>query len=322
MTVGTPPPAIATLTLNPSLDESASIAHVVPERKLRLSPIVREAGGGGLNVARAVMELGEPVTAVWARGGATGAMLEELLAGHGLPSRAVAVRGTTRTSLVVLETSSGLQYRFSEPGAALEPDELDGIVAAVTGLDPPPRFLVASGSLPGGVDPGFHARLLRAVPARTRVVVDTSGEPLRRALGAGVFLVKPNLRELSSLAGRPLETDEAIQEAACELARSGGAEVVFASLGAGGAVIAWPGGCERLHAPMVPIQSKVGAGDSAVAGIVVGLARGLTVPQAARMGVAAGSAAVMTPGTQLCRRADVERLYEHIDGAPPRAATE
>jgi 6-phosphofructokinase 2 len=317
-----PAPLIATLTLNPSVDESAFVAQVVPDRKLRLSEPVQEPGGGGLNVARAVRELGEPALAVWTRGGHTGALLEQLLDAQGLPSRAVPVRGPTRSSLVVLETSTALQYRFATPGPTLGPDEVEAVLEAVTTIEPAPSFLVASGSVPAGVDPGFHARLVAALPRATRVVVDTSGEPLRRALEAGVYLVKPNLRELSSVAGGPLESDGAIEEAAYALARSGGAEIVFASLGAGGAVLAWSGGRERVHAPTVPIQSKVGAGDSAVAGVIVGLARGLPVREAARYGVAAGSAAVMTPGTQLCRRADVDRLYQDIDRAPPRQATE
>jgi 6-phosphofructokinase 2 len=313
---------IATLTLNPTVDQSASVAQVVPDRKLRLTAPASEPGGGGLNVARAARELGGAVVAVWTRGGHSGAVLEELLLAEGLASRPVPVRGATRTSLIVLETSTGLQYRFGVPGPALGADELDAVVAAITSLDPPARYVVASGSVPEGVDPGFHVRLAAALPAGTRYVVDTSGEPLRRALAAGVFLVKPNLRELSSLAGRPLESDRDIEEAACRLAASGKAEVVLASLGAGGVVLAWPGGCERIHAPTVPIRSKVGAGDSMVAGVVVALARGASVPEAARYGVAAGSAAVMTAGTQLCRRADVERLYREVDHAPPRPATE
>lgn len=313
---------IATLTLNPSVDENASVAQVVAERKLRLSDAVEEPGGGGLNVARAARELGEEVLAIWTRGGHSGALLEELLASHGLPSRAVPVRGTTRTNLIVLEESSGLQYRFGSPGPALAEEEVEAVLEAVTSLEPPPRFLVASGSVPRGVAPGFHARLAAALPAATRLVVDTSGEPLRRSLEAGVFLVKPNLRELSSLAGRPLESDADIERAAAELASSGGAAIVLASLGAGGAVLAWSGGCERIHAPTVPIRSKVGAGDSTVAGMVVALARGLSVREAARFGVAAGSAAVMTPGTELCRRADVERLYPQVETALHRRATD
>lgn len=314
---------IATLTLNPTVDESASVEHVVPERKLRLTEPTREPGGGGLNVARAARELGEEVLAIWTRGGHTGDLLADLLEAEALPSRPVPIAGMTRTSLVVHETSSNLQYRFGTPGPRLDEAELDAVLAAIRTVDPPPRYLVASGSLPPGVDPGVYARLAAALdPKRTRLVLDTSGEPLRRAIAGRVFLVKPNLRELGTLAGRQLEGDADIQKAACGLVAASGAEVVLASVGAGGAVLAWSGGCERIHAPTVAVRSKVGAGDSTVAGVVAGLSRGLTIPEAARFGVAAGSAAVMTPGTELCRRADVERLYAELHLAVPRPASD
>ena len=314
---------IATLTLNPTIDESTAISQVVPERKLRLEEPVREPGGGGLNVARAVRELGGDALAIWTQGGHTGALLGEILAAESLPSRPVPVRDATRTSLIVLETASGLQYRFGFPGPALDEREIEDVLDALLTIDPPPRFIVASGSMPRGVPADFHARLVRAALERgTRVIVDTSGEPLRQALGTGVFLVKPNLRELSSLSGRELDNEADIEQAACRLVGTHGAEVVLASLGAGGAVLAWAGGCERIHAPLVPVRSKVGAGDSSVAGMVVALERGLSVPEAARYAVAAGAAAVMTPGTQLCRRTDVERLYREVEHADPRPASD
>ena len=314
---------IATLTLNPTIDESTAISQVVPERKLRLEEPVREPGGGGLNVARAVRELGGDALAIWTQGGHTGALLGEILAAESLPSRPVPVRDATRTSLIVLETASGLQYRFGFPGPALDEREIEDVLDALLTIDPPPRFIVASGSMPRGVPVDFHARLVRAALERgTRVIVDTSGEPLRQALGTGVFLVKPNLRELSSLSGRELDNEADIEQAACRLVGTHGAEVVLASLGAGGAVLAWAGGCERIHAPLVPVRSKVGAGDSSVAGMVVALERGLSVPEAARYAIAAGAASVMTPGTQLCRRTDVERLYREVEHADPRPASD
>jgi 6-phosphofructokinase 2 len=312
---------IATLTLSPTIDESASVPRVLPERKLRLSEATREPGGGGINVARAAHALGEPVLALWTRGGCTGAMLEELLARDGVPSRAVPTRDATRASLVVLESTSGLQYRFGAAGPGLDDQELEAIVDAVASIRPAPRFLVVSDSLPESVDPGFLMPVVASAASETRVVVDTSGEPLRRVQGR-VFLVKPNLRELSSIAGRPLEIDPDVAGTAMNVVRSGGAEVVLVSLGAGGALLAWGGGSVRILAPTVPVRSTVGAGDSMVAGMVVALSRGFMLQDAARYAVAAGSAAVMMPGTQLCRRDDVERLYRDVEAAPLHPAAE
>jgi 6-phosphofructokinase 2 len=247
-------------------------------------------------------------------------MLEELLAREGLPSRAVPTRHPTRTSLIVLETTSGLQYRFGAPGPVLDREELEQVVEAVAGLRPAPRFLVVSGSLPEGVDPGFARRVVAAAAPETRVVVDTSGEALRRVQGGRVFLLKPNLRELSSLAGRGLEGDPDVAGAAMDVVRSGGAEVVLVSLGAAGALLAWRGGSVRILAPTVAVRSTVGAGDSMLAGMAVALSRGFGLQDAARYAVAAGSAAVMRPGTQLCRRDDVERLYRDVEAAPVHPA--
>ena len=169
---------------------------------------------------------------------------------------------------------------------------------------------------PPGVPDDFYARLARlGDELGAKVIVDTSQRALCAAVEAGVYLIKPNLRELSQLAGRDLE-DEADQErVAGEIVRNGGARYVVVSLGAAGVLLVSEDGCERMRAPTVPIKSKVGAGDSMVAGIVLSLARGMPPREAVRFGVAAGAAAVMTPGTELCRREDTERLYERIKAA-------
>nr|WP_306296619.1 PfkB family carbohydrate kinase [Candidatus Entotheonella palauensis] len=145
--------------------------------------------------------------------------------------------------------------------------------------------------------------------------MDTPGEALRAAVQEGVYLVKPNLRELSDLVDHDLR-EEAQQEAAVmDLVRQGNCQVVVLSLGAAGVLLGSAAGCERFRAPTVPIASKVGAGDSTLAGLVLSLARDLSLREAVRFGIAAGTAAVMTPGTELCRREDTERLYTRLINA-------
>jgi 6-phosphofructokinase 2 len=178
----------------------------------------------------------------------------------------------------------------------------------IASLDPAPDYLVVSGSLPPEVPADYCATLVKHAPEKTRVVLDTSGEALRHALKAGAFMVKPNLRELSDLVGRELRHDPDIDDAVRELTR-GSSQHVVVSLGAGGALMATPKEIIRVRSPTVPIRSKVGAGDSMVGGIVLALSRGMDMKEALKFGVAAGAAAVMTPGTELCRREDAERLY-------------
>lgn len=305
---------ITTVTMNPTLDKSSSIEQVVPERKLRCQTLRREPGGGGINVARAIHKLGGQSVAIYAAGGPPGEVLQQLLEEEGIDHRAIPIENWTRESLVVLEEATDRQYRFNLPGPTLDEKEwqqcLDTLAESAVKTD----YLVASGSLPPGVPDDFYARLARKAKENdSRFVLDTSTRAALRLAGQeGVYLIKPNLREFRELVDSEL-AEEAEQEAAArDIVEKGQSQVVVVSLGAAGVILATKTGVERLRAPTVSIKSKVGAGDSTVAGIVLGLARGKALREAVRFGVAAGAAAVMTPGTELCRLEDTERLYESI----------
>ena len=299
---------IACLTLNPALDVSTSTEEVVPTHKLRCSAARFDPGGGGINVARVVRTLGGDAVALFPAGGHTGAKLIELMQALELPHSAIAIAGGTRQSLTVDEGASGLQYRFVLPGPELSPGEQARCLDALAELRPRPSHLVASGSLPPGVASDFFARLCsRARDLGVKMSLDTSGPALRAAY-RGLALMKPSLRELEALVGAHLETTAERVAAARGLVDRGVSELVVVSLGAQGAIWATRSGGEQL--PPIPVEqrSAVGAGDSMVAAITLGLARGMPVGDAVRFGMAAGAATVMTPGTDLCRREDVERL--------------
>lgn len=301
---------IVTVTLNPSIDLSFTVGQVVPDKKLRSDRPTREPGGGGVNVARAVRKLGGEALALMTLGGASGRLLENLLEEEEIPRMGIPIRAMSRENMAVTEESSGSQYRFVLPGPTMTEDESRECLKAVRELDPPPAFIVASGSLPEGVPGEFYAELAdlgRDVGAR--VILDSSGEPFRRAVERGVYLIKPNMRELRELTGSRIEGEEEMEEACRAIIRGGKTEVVVVSLGAGGAFMASADGARHLRAPTVPIRSKVGAGDSMVAGMVLALSRGRPIRDAVRFGVAAGAAAVMTPGSELCRRQDAERIF-------------
>lgn len=313
---------IVTLTLNPTLDKSSAVRQVVADRKLRCDPPLREPGGGGLNVARVVGELGGEALALYTAGGFPGRMLSELLDATGVRHTPIPIAGETRENLMVVERSTGRQFRFGMPGPVLAAAEWQACLDALDAIEPAPDYIVASGSLPPGVPSDFYARVARHGRERgARVIVDTSGEALRPALEAGVFLVKPNARELDAFFPGERAHDIGLAEAARRVVENGWAEVVVLSLGAAGALLVSDGACRRIPSPAVEIVSKVGAGDSMVAGIVVALSRGEELGAAVSYGVAAGAAAVLTPGTALCRREDVDRLYAEIEaGARGRVA--
>jgi len=299
---------VVTVTLNPAVDKSISVEQVVPERKLRSDRPVLEPGGGGINVARVLHELGVAAAAHWTLGGFTGARLESLLDAMGLEHHPLVIGGETREHLIVFERSTGQQFRFGTPGPGLTGAELEALMQRIAALPAATPYLVLSGSLPGGVPDDTYAHLAEAAPAGCRVVLDTSGEALQHGVDTPLFLIKPNVRELGQLAGQAIEDDDQVRGVARSLIERGKVEVVVTSLGAGGAMATTASEHWHVRAPTVKIRSAVGAGDSMVGGIVAALTRGRPLREAIRYGVAAGAAAVKTDGTQLCRRDDVEQL--------------
>ena len=310
---------IVTLTLNPAIDASCQAEVVRPIHKIRTSDERYDPGGGGINVARVIRELGGEALAVYFAGGLTGQAFNRMIDTIGLAHRVVPIAGMTRVSHTVYERSSGQEYRFVPEGPALSTQEWQSGLAALETLDA--DYIVASGSLPKGVPDDFYARIARS--ARTkgiRFVLDTSGEALRQALKVGVHLIKPNLGELERLLGDALPDPAAQEAAARRLVDDGRAEIVTVSLGADGALLATKDGCLRLAAPRIEPRSAVGAGDSFVAAMTFGLAEGRAPKDAFTLAVATGTATVLTMGTELCRRADVLRIERQIRAEQIEAA--
>jgi 6-phosphofructokinase 2 len=305
--------ALLCLTMNPSVDLATDTAEVVPTHKLRCSPTAHDAGGGGINVARTVVRLGGACMALCPAGGPTGDWLRRRLAEEGMASRFVASAEDTRVSFTVHESRSGQEFRFVMPGPRLSEAEWRACLDALDATDPFPGLLVASGSLPPGVPNDFYARVARLVAERgSRLVLDTSGAPLDAALQAGVFLVKPNLRELSAHLGRELPDHPAQLAALRQLVASGRCEAVALSLGHRGALLATRQAA--WFAPPLAIEplSAVGAGDSFVGGMVWALTQGLDWADSLVWGVACGTGALLSVSTGLCRAADALHLKDQV----------
>jgi len=311
---------VITLTMNPAVDLSTSVARVVPTHKLRCTGAEHDPGGGGINVARVVARMGGAVTAVYPTGGCSGQLLRRLVDRERLSSVTFDIAEETRFSFTALETDSGDEYRFVLPGPSLDEAEwqqgLDTLWQEIAGQD----FVVMSGSLPPGVPQDFYARVTHGCKERgARPVLDTSGAALATALDrGGVFLIKPNLHELRELTGHPLQDETSFVEVCSNLVSAGKVEVIALTLGERGALLVSRG--TVLRAPALPIKaaSAVGAGDSFLGGMVFALASGHDLEMAFRYGVAAGAAALLTPGTQLCRREDMLRLLDEVIMHPLR----
>ena len=302
-----------TVTMNPAIDVSTGVGRVISDRKLRCGTPTYEPGGGGINVARAIRRLGGSAVALFPAGGPAGRLLEELLDSEGVERLAVPIAGWTRENLNAREEETGRQFRFVMPGPRLSVSEWRACLEEVARIRPFPEFLVASGSLPPGVPEDFYVYLAGLARERgARLVVDASGPALSRALEEGVYLCKPSLREFQEWTGERAGGEADWKRHARRAVEQGACEVLVLSLGAGGVLWVSKDNEERLAAPAVAAVSSVGAGDSMVAGIVAWLSAGRSLSEAVRFGVAAASAAVMNPGTQLCRREDAERLVAGV----------
>jgi len=306
-------PRIVTLTLSPSVDLSTSTPVVRPEHKLRCTPGQLDPGGGGLNVSRVVHELGGSTLAVFASGGVTGKLLEQRLVARSIPIQGVPCEAATRICFNAGESDTGHEFRFVLPGSPLTTAELRACVHALEEALSPGDVLVASGSLPPGLDPATYAVIARSANARgARVVLDTSGAALKAGLEEPLLLAKPSRRELRELLGLPLSTLEELAAACRDLHAQRRVEVLVVSMGGEGALLTSKEGQWFAAPPDVDARSAVGAGDSFVAAVTLALSRGETMDVALSWGTAAGAAALITPGTQLCLRPDVERLFPKV----------
>jgi len=302
---------ITTLTLNPALDKSTSTNKLQPEQKLRCSPMCMDAGGGGINVSKGIQKLGGESIAVFPAGGHNGDLIRQILAEMSVETAILAVESETREDISVTETSTNSQFRFIMPGIELPEKIADKCLKIIEKQRP--GYLVASGSLPPGLPVTYYEKVAAlAKKIEARFVLDTSGDALTAAANEGLYLLKPNLAELSALVGvEKLEIQE-VDDAALEIIRLGKCQVVVVSMGPQGALLVTRDEVKHIPAPTVKKMTTVGAGDSMVAGMVWGLSQGMSAREMVQLGVACGSASTMNQGTELFKREDVNRLLEWI----------
>ena len=303
---------IITVTFNPAIDKSTSVATLIPEKKLNCAVPVYEPGGGGINVARAIKKLGGEATAVYLAGGYSGIKFTQLLSDESIESIVTQTQNNTRENLVVVENTTNKQFRFGMPGLEVTESEWQACLKSIEDVNNV-DFIVASGSLPEGIPIDIFARIaLIAQTKKAKFIVDTTGEALKQAVQAGVYLIKPNLGELSSLLGKEELSLELVGEVARELIEKGNCEVVAVSMGAEGAMLVTKDLTIPIKPPTVERKSTVGAGDSMVAGIVLSLSKNKSLIESVQYGVACGTAATMNEGSELCRKEDAEHLYKLI----------
>lgn len=299
---------ILSISLSPAIDVSCDARDVRPTRKIRTFNQCYQPGGCGVNVARVIDGLGGSPDLLYLAGGATGALLTDNLKQTSVRLHAIAASGPTRISYTVHELQLGQEYRFVPESTEITESEFQEVLKLVEQLDF--EYIVLSGSLPKDARKDSYVQIIRIAEAKGAfVILDSSGKALDDTLNeASVFLVKPSIGELEQLVGRSLDRDTAGDEAMA-IVKRGNAKLVVVSMGADGALLAQNSGITFAPAHNVLMRSAVGAGDSFVGAMTLALSLDCAIEEAFHFGAAAGSAAVMTPGTQLCRQEDVLKLY-------------
>ncbi|MFJ7961622.1 1-phosphofructokinase family hexose kinase [Streptomyces sp. NPDC096319] len=281
---------ILTVTLNTALDLTYRVPALVPHASHRITQVIERPGGKGLNVARVLAALGYETVATGFAGGATGATLRDLLAETPVRDELVETAGPTRRTVAVVDTASGDTTQLNEPGPTVTAAEWTGFHTRFTRLLDGAAAVALCGSLPPGIHVGAYAELVRlARTAGVPVLLDTSGEPLRRGIAARPDLVKPNAEELAQLTGAR-EPHRATRDA-----RRRGAHAVISSLGPEGLLAATPEGLWRATPPAAVKGNPTGAGDSAVAGLLSGLVDKTPWPDRLTRAVALSAATVLSP---------------------------
>lgn len=303
---------ILTVTLNPSIDRSYRVDNFQVGKIYRAQEESSVAGGKGINVTKVIKILGEDVMATGFLGGRSGEFIEEELRKMGVKCNFVKIKGETRTCIAILDPVSKTQTEILEKGPYVSPEDVEKFLNSFDRLSKDCDIITASGSAPCGVPEDIYVEVIDIAKKNgAKLILDASGAYLSKAIRARPFMIKPNKEEIEGLLNRELKDIEEIKRAALELNELG-IDVVSISLGSEGSIVAWKEGVFRLIPPRINVASSVGSGDSYVAGMAVGIKRGLDVVDAAILGTACGAANAMSYKTGYVTIENVECIKDKV----------
>jgi 6-phosphofructokinase 2 len=298
---------VYTITLNPALDRNIWIEKLRYDESNRIRQEKRYAAGKGIDVSRVLTTLGVRNQALGFAGGYHGEELEGRLINEGISCSFIRIAGETRTNIIIYDEERETQTIFSARGPEVQSNELMGIIRQVENLENP-EILVISGSLPRGLHPEIYCRLMEIGRNKgARVLLDTDGEALKAGIRTSPDLIKPNIHELSRLAGLELHDTGKIIDTALEICRQG-TGTVLVSMGAKGILMVRENERYLAVPPPVKVLNTIGAGDSSVAGFVYGMVTGKTLAESLVHAVAAGTATTLLPGPALCTEVDFFKI--------------
>lgn len=303
---------IITVTLNPAIDQTLVVPKFLAGDTIRVKSSRFDPGGKGINVSRVINELGGESIAMGFAPGGLGRYLEQTLEAQGVDTDFVHTRGETRTNITILDESRHVHTILSDPGPTIDRDSIQSLRRRIKRRLQPGDWLVLAGSIPPPLTGEIYAELIHeAADIGARAVLDADNLAMKTGALAHPEMVKGNRRELERLVGRHLDDEPSTLAAADEIQKTGVRHVVV-TRGREGAVAMSDARILRGVAPRVRAVSGVGSGDSFLAGVVLTLSRGGTMDEAMRLGIASGTASVLTQGTELCRRREVDILLPRV----------
>ena len=314
---------IATITLNPCIDRTITVYGLALDETNRWTNLRLYAGGKGIDVSRAIHEMGGRTVAYGFIGGAAGRAVEILLDEEGVPFSFTPIEQETRTNFIITDTKTGRQTRIDAPGPHISRKEFARFHRKVRQIYPSPDLVVVGGSVPPRLPTNiYYDMIVEAREFGLRCILDSEGQWLEEGIKAKPYLVKPNVHEAEVFLKTELPTEEAIIKAAFDLIEMG-IEIAVISRGKDGLIAATKERIVKAVPPEVKVKSAVGAGDCSIAGLALKIVHEEPLIETCRLAAAMGTAAVLTPGTELCHRADVERILPQIKvwevAAKPRA---
>ncbi|MFH2068677.1 MAG: 1-phosphofructokinase [Candidatus Omnitrophota bacterium] len=305
---------IFTLTANPSVDFYLEVSKIVPEDINRLAAIRKDVGGKGINVARVLKDFGIKGTALGFIAGENGAWIKACLKRKKIRCRFLKINGESRAIYNILERKTGRIYRFNESGPEISRKELKRLKEYVLSNPYPKGSLFAiCGSAPPGIPAGFYATLISCLKKKgLTIILDSDNQLFAEGLKSAPHIIKPNLFELNRLTGRRVSKKRPEILRSAQKIIAGGVKTVIVSLGSEGALAVTEKESFQARPPALKMRSTIGAGDALLAGLLAELSRGKNLADALRMGVAAGSASVLYPGTSFAPPAKIFEIHRQV----------
>jgi 1-phosphofructokinase/tagatose 6-phosphate kinase len=306
---------IITVTLNAALDKTLEVPNFALGRRHRTVEQTTMPGGKGVNVARAIKQLEQPVIATGLAGGPTGTRIVEALTDESILNDFVRIREESRTNTAVLDPTTGQHTEINERGPSVSPQELELFRDKLLYLAKGASICVFAGSLPRGIEPDIYGRLIRDVrKLGVTTIIDTDGEPLRHAVRAEPALVSPNEIEAEELVGHEFNDIQDRAQAVVEMTRLGADEAIM-TVADGCFAHVLEEGVPTLRRVMVEEQearSTIGSGDAFLAGYVAARYQGRATVECLRFGVACGAESTQHFGAGVIDPGKVERLLAEV----------